>query len=72
MFERIERELADGEPWSAFSINRMEWGGETRDCWEDKSSSQKEPSQPRLRIPRFKFWYYIPWLKKQDRQQDLL
>jgi hypothetical protein len=71
-FERIEREISDGEPWAEFSINRMEWGGETHDCWEVKSSSEKQPSRHWFRIQNLKFWHKMPWVKIQNRQQDLL
>jgi len=50
----------------------MEWGGETRDCWEVKSSSEKQPSRRWFRIQNLKFWHKMPWLKIQNRQQDLL
>lgn len=71
-FERIEREISDGESWGEFSINRMEWGGEKRDCWELNSSSEKQPSKRWFRIQNFKFLQNLPWVKTQSRQQDLL
>ncbi|BAZ21237.1 hypothetical protein NIES4073_21150 [Kalymmatonema gypsitolerans NIES-4073] len=71
-FERIEREISDGEPWAEFSINRMEWGGEKRDCWELNSSSEKQLSKRWFRIQNFKFLQNLPWVKTQSRQQDLL
>lgn len=71
-FDSIEREISDGEPWAEFSINRMEWGGKRRDCWELNSSSEKQPSRHWLRIQNFQFLQNIPWVKTQSRQQDLL
>lgn len=62
-FERIEREISDGEPWAEFLVNRMEWGGETRDCCEVNSSSKKQPSRRWLQRPKFKFWHSISWIK---------
>lgn len=71
-FEPIEREISDGEPWAEYSINRMQWGGERRDCWELNSSSEKQPSKRWFRIQNFKFLQNIPWVKTQSRQEDLL
>ena len=70
-FERIEREISDGEPWAQSSINRMEWGGEKGDRWEVNSSPENQPSRGWFRIQYFQFLRNIPWLKIQSRQQDL-
>ncbi len=39
-FERIERELTDGEPWSPFPVNRMESSEQKRDRWEVENREQ--------------------------------
>ncbi|MBR8836456.1 MAG: hypothetical protein DSM106950_21165 [Stigonema ocellatum SAG 48.90 = DSM 106950] len=55
MFEQMERELTDGEPWSPYSLHRMEWSDHRRDCWEIENT-QKPISTRRPLINHLKFW----------------
>jgi hypothetical protein len=41
LFQRIERELAEGEAWEALSLNRLEWEPQEHDCWEVESRRQQ-------------------------------
>ncbi len=41
LFQRIERELAEGEAWEALSLNRLEWERQKHDCWEVESRRQQ-------------------------------
>ncbi len=63
-FERIERELTDGEPWSAFPVNRMEWSDQHRDYWEientQKPTSTHKPLRTNLRF--WRNWGFWKWL----------
>ena len=63
-FERIERELTDGEPWSAFPVNRMEWSNQHRDYWEmektQKPTSTHKPLRTNLRF--WRNWGFWKWL----------
>jgi len=64
-FERIERELTDGEPWSAFPVNRMDWSDQKRDCWEvenrQKHTSTHRPLTANLISWRnWAFWKWLP------------
>lgn len=55
LFQRIERELADGEPWDFLSVNRMEWGSERQD-YETIKSREKPTFDHGLLMPNFRFW----------------
>ena len=55
LFERIERELADGEFWDSLSMNRIEYASERLDTWEIKSI-EKQTYRQRFLMPNFRFW----------------
>jgi hypothetical protein len=63
LLEYIEREILDGEPWSAYSLNYLDLGGEIRDSWEKKNSDREQTTKRKLWRPKLTFWYFIPWLK---------
>lgn len=58
-FERPEREITDGEPWSEFSGHKIEWGGERQNNKEVDCSRQKQPSKRWFKISLVKYWHNI-------------
>lgn len=63
LFERIERELADGEPWAGRPINRAEWGEQIRDCWEIDTRRTQELKHSEISLANRHRRSWLPLLK---------